>query len=71
MPPTAVTASRITMLNDTCGKPYSGDAAAALVGRFWIVIGVGLGGGHRRALGAVILLLMPIGGHASERLTAR
>jgi len=33
--------------------------------------GVGLGGGHRRALGALVLLLAPPAGHAGERLTAR
>ena len=32
--------------------------------------GVGLGGGHRRALGALVLLLAPPAGHAGERLTA-
>jgi hypothetical protein len=32
---------------------------------------VGLCGGHQRALGAVVLLLAPPGGHAGERLTAR
>jgi hypothetical protein len=30
--------------------------------------GVGLGGGHRRALGALVLLLPPRAGHAGERL---
>src|SRR5258708_24447074 len=30
--------------------------------------GVGLGGGHRRALGALVLLLAPPAGHAGERL---
>ena len=34
------------------------------------LLGVGLGGGHRRALGALVLLLAPRGGHAGERLTA-
>src|SRR5207237_4126908 len=29
--------------------------------------GVGLGGGHRRALGALVLLLAPPAGHAGER----
>ena len=33
--------------------------------------GVGLGGGHQRALGALVLLLAPPAGHAGERLTAR
>src|SRR5436190_339664 len=33
--------------------------------------GVGLGGGQRRALGALVLLLAPPAGHAGERLTAR
>src|SRR5881409_3593687 len=33
--------------------------------------GVGLGGGHRRALGALVLLLAPPAGHAGERLSAR
>ena len=33
--------------------------------------GVGLGGGHRRALGALVLLLAPPAGHPGERLTAR
>jgi len=33
--------------------------------------GVGLCGGHLRALGALVLLLAPPGGHARERLTAR
>jgi len=32
--------------------------------------GVGLGGGHRRALAALVLLLAPPAGHAGERLTA-
>ena len=32
--------------------------------------GVGLGGGHRRAVGALVLLLAPPAGHACERLTA-
>src|SRR6266436_914162 len=32
--------------------------------------GVGLCGGHRRALGALVLLLAPPAGHAGERLTA-
>jgi hypothetical protein len=31
---------------------------------------VGLGGGHRRALGALVLPLAPPAGHAGERLTA-
>ena len=35
------------------------------------LLGVGLGGGHRRALGALVLLLAPPAGHASDRLTAR
>jgi hypothetical protein len=30
--------------------------------------GVGLGGGHRRALGALVLLLAPHAGHASARV---
>jgi len=34
------------------------------------LLGVGLGGGHRRALGALVLLLAPPAGHAGERLTA-
>jgi len=29
-----------------------------------------VGGGHRRALGALVLLLAPSAGHAGERLTA-
>jgi hypothetical protein len=29
-----------------------------------------VGGGHRRALGALLLLLAPPAGHAGERLTA-
>jgi hypothetical protein len=33
-------------------------------------IDLGLGGGHRRALGALVLLLAPPAGHAGERLTA-
>ena len=33
--------------------------------------GVGLCGGYRRALGALVLLLAPPGSHAGERLTAR
>jgi hypothetical protein len=33
--------------------------------------GVGLCGGHGRALGALVLLLAPPAGHAGERLTAR
>ena len=33
--------------------------------------GMGLGGGHRRPLGALLLLLAPPAGHAGERLTAR
>lgn len=32
--------------------------------------GVGLGGGHRRAPGALVLLLAPPAGHAGKRLTA-
>ena len=32
--------------------------------------GVGLGGGRRRALGALVLLLAPPAGHAGERLAA-
>ncbi len=32
--------------------------------------GVGLGGGHRRALGALVLLLAPPAGHAGARLAA-
>ena len=32
--------------------------------------GVGLGGGHRRALGPLVLLLAPPAGRAGERLTA-
>jgi hypothetical protein len=31
---------------------------------------VGLGGGHRRAVGALVFLLAPPAGHAGERLTA-
>ena len=33
--------------------------------------GVGLGGGHRRALGALVLLLAPPAGRAGERLSDR
>jgi len=32
---------------------------------------INLGGGHRRALGALVLFLAPPAGHAGERLTAR
>jgi hypothetical protein len=33
------------------------------------LLGVGLGGGHRDALGALVLVLAPPAGHAGERLT--
>ena len=45
-----------------------GFTAYALGGRW--PGGVGLGGGHRRALGALVFLLAPRAGHAGERLTA-
>src|SRR2546421_1331838 len=45
-------------------------ARCALLGGRWSG-SVELGGGHRRAVGAVVLLLAPPAGHAGERLTAR
>jgi hypothetical protein len=35
------------------------------------LLGVGLGGSHRRALGALVLLLAPPAGHAGERQAGR
>jgi hypothetical protein len=49
-------------------RPRLGAHRAPLGGR-WLA-GVGLGGGHRRALGLLVLLLAPPAGHAGERLTA-
>src|SRR2546425_9085476 len=49
------------------GWAYAGfsiDLASALIGH------LSVGGGHRRALGALVLLLAPLAGHAGERLTA-
>src|SRR6185369_8590356 len=44
-------------------------AHRSLLGRRWPG-GVGLCGGHRRTLGALVLLLAPPPGHSGERLTA-
>ena len=46
------------------------DAHCSLRGGRWPG-GVGVGGGHQRAMGALVLLVAPPPGHTGERLTAQ